>query len=229
MPLLDWIPGLNLLADIWSADQARQGQREANRTNMAIADKQMAFQERMSNTSWQRSVADMKAAGVNPMLAFMKGGASTPPGAGASVESETKQSSEITSGAVAKAAGIRQLAATTALTAAQARKTNAEASIVEESIPMSADVARLNAEKLDSEATKVANEVKRQLVDMEIAELQRDQLKALQPLIVRAQEIANQAAKLGLSEAEAMSEFYKAAGGAGKWAELVRMVLAMRK
>lgn len=62
------------------------GAKSQNKANRAMAREQMGFQERMSSTAYQRSIADMRKAGINPMLAFQQGGASSPGGASARME-----------------------------------------------------------------------------------------------------------------------------------------------
>lgn len=60
-----------------SANQAMQFEADQAAINRQ-------WQEQMSNTAYQRAVADMKAAGLNPILAYQQGGAATTSGATAS-------------------------------------------------------------------------------------------------------------------------------------------------
>jgi len=109
------------------------GQRDANAANMDIMNKQMQFQKRMSNTSYQRATKDMIAAGLNPMLAYSQGGASTPSGATTKIESNTAKAvqSMISGSQVASAIDLQrsqsaQSATQSTLNSAQTAKVNAE-------------------------------------------------------------------------------------------------------
>lgn len=134
-------------AAIGAAGISAAGGLLGNYMSARQASKNRDFQEHMSNTSYQRSMADMKAAGLNPILAYQKGGASTPAGAMANMTNPFKD----IPAAVSSAIQLKQLDTTLANIESQtklnAEKINTEKANQAQALSNSA----LAAERINSE------------------------------------------------------------------------------
>lgn len=134
--ILGGIPGaiLGAVSSAFGASQQSKynlrGMREGWDRSEAEALRVREFQERMSNTAYQRSMADMKQAGLNPILAYSQGGASSGFGAQANISGGSPgvnyRDVALTANELASAKAIRaNLRKQNELIAAQRRNTDA--------------------------------------------------------------------------------------------------------
>lgn len=210
-----------LIPDLIGAAGAFMGQRSANAANVRLQQSQLDWEERMSNTAMQRRVADLKAAGLNPMLAIGGPGASTPSVAPARVESTSAQASAIAANAANKA-----------LMLASARKTNAEATILETQIPYSAKTAEWKANQVHEEMQAVEQQVenlRRQGLnldkELDLKKLDEKLRTQIMDAAVAYQRALAKAATLGLNEKEANAKFFEDAGAMATWASFIKSLL----
>lgn len=142
----------SVAGNVFSGVLGDRGQREANEMNYRIAAENRAFQERMSNTAYQRAAKDLKAAGLNRILA-LGSPASSPSGAMATMQNPRAATSEAAGRATSSALQARQAALQLETLRQQARNLAADTNLKNENsifVQSQDHNARLMAEQIEA-------------------------------------------------------------------------------
>lgn len=122
---------LNQYSSMDNRNYSEKVRREQNIFNQYEAQRAREWNQQMDSTKYQRTVADMRAAGVNPALA-MQGGVTTQASSNATAQAANVPAPQLDLSQVAQLAlQEKQLRIQEKLVDAQARKANAEAGLSE--------------------------------------------------------------------------------------------------
>jgi len=234
------VPFLGPVADIVGGFLGNSAQKKANKAAAAESQKARDWEERMSNTSWQRGVEDMKAAGLNPMLAFSQGGASTPSTTAANVIPEDAAARGVASAGSKAMLALQaeQMQAQTKNIQAQTTQTELETRIrawdemyAAGNSANKAGQASAAQKQAQAEADAAAQRVKNLAQDWERGKQDLDQRRALQQAVIDLQKAETQIRQFMIPEAKTSAQWWsQPLAGGSRYIQMIndaRMLLRM--
>lgn len=156
---------INSATSIWATNKSNKASKHSSQA-------QMKWEEKMSNTAHQREMADLKKAGLNPVLAA-NNGASTPGGASYTADTANLSPGSDTMSAYAQLKQIKLMEAQKGATEAGEKNTDANTNQTEKMTPQliaesqtrqAANIASANQAQKQAESIELQNQLDAQEV-----------------------------------------------------------------